>query len=129
MTERARRGVARRTVVVGVVAAVLPVAGCGIRLEDDAPRLPLLPTRTPIAGEAELVALTRDTADLAELADTVPGALAADLATLHRRQHTVLRDALLAAGVPAEALDGAATASATPSATGTAAPAVGERRT
>ena len=51
------------------------------------------------------MALTRDTAALAELAATVPGALAADLTTLHRRQHTVLRTTLVADGVPATALE------------------------
>ena len=74
MTQGPRPGVPRRTVVAGVVAAVLSASGCGIRLEDDAPRLPLLPTRTPVPAEAELVALTRDTAVLAALAATVPGA-------------------------------------------------------
>ena len=113
MTEGTRPGIPRRTVVAGVVAAVLPTAGCGIRLEDDAPRVPLVPTRTPVPAEAELVALTRGTAALAELAATVPGAVAADLATLHRRQHTVLRSTLLADGVPAADLDAAPSASPT----------------
>ena len=123
MTEGTRPGIPRRTVVAGVVAAVLPTAGCGIRFEDDAPRVPLVPTRTPVPAEAELVALTRGTAALAELAGTVPRAVAADLATLHRRQHTVLRSTLLADGVPAADLDAAPsaspTASASPSATTT----------
>ena len=127
MTQGPRPGVARRTVVAGVVAAALSASGCGIRLEDDAPRLPLLPTRTPVPAEAELVALTRGTAELAALAATVPGALAADLATLHRRQHTVLRSALLAAGVPASELDATTTAapSPTPTASRSATPAAG----
>jgi len=120
MTEGTRPGIPRRTVVAGVVAAVLPTAGCGIRLEDDAPRVPLVPTRTPVPAEAELVALTRGTAALAELAATVPGAVAADLATLHRRQHTVLRSTLLADGVPAADLDAAPSAS--PTATATSSP-------
>ena len=120
MTEGTRPGIPRRTVVAGVVAAVLPAAGCGIRLEDDAPRVPLVPTRTPVPAEAELVALTRGTAALADLADTVPGAVAADLATLHRRQHTVLRSTLLADGVPATELDAAPSASPTATATATA---------
>jgi hypothetical protein len=89
----------------GVVAAVLPAAGCGIRLEDDAPRIPLVPTRTPVPAEAELVALTRDTASLARLAASVGGSLAADLATLHGRQYTVLRTNLVALGVPADDLE------------------------
>ena len=117
MTEPARHGVARRTVVVGVLAAVLPVAGCGIRLEDDAPEVPLLPTRTPVPAEAELVALTRGTEHLAQLAATVPGALAADLAELHRRQHTVLRSSLVSAGVPAKLLDAGPMPSVTTSGT------------
>ena len=133
MTEGARPGVARRTVVAGVLAGVLPAAGCGIRLEDDAPRVPLVPARTPVPAEAELVALTRDTAALAELAATVVGALGADLAVLHRRQHTVLRSTLRADGVPAADLDASPTpssaGSATPSASATAtAPATGEAR-
>jgi len=109
MAEAPAVGVARRTAMAGVLAAVvLPAAACGIRLEDDAPRVPLVPTRTPVPGEAELVALTRDTAALAELAATTPGDLAADLATIHRRQHTVLRSTLLRRHVPAEELDAGA---------------------
>jgi len=107
MTEGARPGVPRRSLVAGVVGTVLSTTGCGLRLEDDAPRLPLVPGRTPVPAEAELVALTRDTAALAALAQTVPGALAADLARVHRRQHTVLRGILVADGVPAGALDAA----------------------
>ncbi|HET7822956.1 MAG TPA: hypothetical protein VFL10_15655 [Ornithinibacter sp.] len=122
MTEGTRPGVPRRTVVAGLFAVVLPTAGCGIRLEDDAPRVPLVPTRTPVPAEPELVALTRDTATLAALASTVPGALAADLATLHRRQHTVLRSTLVADGVPATALDATPSASPTPTASPTATP-------
>ncbi len=111
MAEGPAVGVARRTAMAGVLAAVvLPAAACGIRLEDDAPRVPLVPTRTPVPGEAELVALTRDTAALAELAATTPGDLAADLATIHRRQHTVLRSTLLRRHVPAKELDAGADA-------------------
>ena len=46
MTEGTRPGVPRRTVVAGLFAVVLPAAGCGIRLEDDAPRVPLVPTHS-----------------------------------------------------------------------------------
>ena len=123
MAEGPAVGVARRTAMAGVLATVvLPAAACGIRLEDDAPRVPLVPTRTPVPGEAELVALTRDTAALAELAATTPGDLAADLATIHRRQHTVLRATLLRRHVPEKELDagadapGDATASPSPTA-------------
>ena len=111
MAEAPAVGVARRTAMAGVLAGVvLPAAACGIRLEDDAPRVPLVPTRTRVPGEVELVALTRDTAALAELAAAAPGDLAADLATIHRRQHTVLRSTLLRRHVPVDDLDAAADA-------------------
>lgn len=127
------RGVDRRTVVGGLLGVgVLTASGCGIRLEDDAPRVPLVPTRTPLPAEAGLVALTRDTLALATAAAALPGELAADLATLHRRQHTVLRTTLLRRQVPAADLDapvdtagptGAASSSPSPSTTASASPA------
>ena len=123
MAERARVGVARRTLLSAVVGAVvLPVGACGIRLEDDAPRVPFVPTRTPVPAEPELVALTRETAALAEAAAEVSGSLAADLETIHRRQHAVLRTTLVRQQVPAEDLDAPApaTATATPTPTITA---------
>ena len=102
-------------------AAALPSASCGIRLEDGAPKLPLVPTRTPVPQEAELVALTRDTAALADQAAALGGDLGGDLAALHRRQHTVLRTTLARQQVPLSTLDAApATTTATP--TGPAAP-------
>ncbi len=97
--------VGRRGVLTGLLgAAVLPVSGCGIRLEDDAPRVPLVPTRTPLPGERELLALTLDTLALATAAAALDGDLAADLTALHRRQHTVLRTTLLRRQVPAASL-------------------------
>jgi Domain of unknown function (DUF4439) len=118
MAEGPRRGVTRRALVSGALAGLaLPAAGCGIRLEDDAPRVPLVPTRTPVPAEAELVALTRDTRALAELAATVSGPVASDLVVIHRRQHTVLRTTLVRRQVPATDLDASSTAPA-PSSTG-----------
>lgn len=112
MRQAARRGVTRRTLVAGALGALaLPAAACGIRLEDDAPRVPLVPTRTPAPAESELVALTAETLALAELAATVPGALAAALATIHRRQHTVLRTTLLRQQVPTAVVDARPTSS------------------
>jgi len=87
----------------GVAAAA--VGACGVRLEDDAPRVPLIPTRTPVPAEAELTALTRETDRLAELAGALSGDLEADLATIHRRQHAVLRTTLVREQVPVDALD------------------------
>jgi hypothetical protein len=117
MTQGARAGVPRRTALVGLVAAVLPAAGCGIRLEGSTPvRTVPVPPRTPVPAETELLALTRSTAVLAQLATTVGGPVAADLVPLHRRQHSVLVSALVAAGVPGAAPD------AVPSGTATATP-------
>ncbi|KRE61622.1 DUF4439 domain-containing protein [Nostocoides sp. Soil756] len=118
-----------------LLAAVLGIggvglAGCGIRLEDDASRVPLVPARTPVPAEDLLVALTVDSLRLATLAGAVAAPLGPALATIHRRQHTVLRTTLLRGGVPATTLDAAsaadpsspATPSPTPSPTVTGTP-------
>jgi hypothetical protein len=124
-----RRGVL--TLGFGAVAA-MTLAACGIRLEDDAPRIPLIPTRRPIPGESFLLSLWRHSDDLAVRATSLGGSatgLPARLAALHRRQVTVLESELLRLGVPRKVLD---TAAATPSATttGTAsAPAAGTATT
>lgn len=119
----AERGgdVERRWVVSALLGAVvLPAAGCGIRLEDDAPRVPLVPTRTPLPLEDDLVALTRDTLALAVAAEALPGDLARDVAAVHRRQHTVLRTTLLRRQVPAAEVDAtSSTGSASPTTTST----------
>ena len=95
----------RRGLLLGIVATVPGLlSGCGIRLEDDAPRVPLVPVRTPVPAEEALVAVTTDCARLADLAADTGGPLAADLAVLHRRQVTVLRTALLQRGVPEDDL-------------------------
>src|SRR5690349_11074014 len=74
-------------------AAAMSLAACGIRLEDDAPRVPLIPAREPVPGEAFLLALWRHSDDLAERASGLEGpatGLPARLAGLHRRQVAVL---------------------------------------
>ena len=99
--------------------ASMSLAACGIRLEDDAPRVPLIPTRAPIPGEAFLIALWRHSATLADQAAALRGAatgLPARLATLHRSQVSVLQAELLRLGVPQKVLD--ATASSATSTTG-----------
>lgn len=98
-------GPTRRSVlgVLGLAAAAVPLAACGIRLEDDAPRLPLIPTREPVPGEAFLLGLWLGSTDLAEQASALGGAasaLPARLAALHRNQAEVLRTLLRTAGVP-----------------------------
>jgi hypothetical protein len=114
-----RRGVL--TLGFGAMAA-MSLAACGIRLEDDAPRIPLIPTRQPIPGETFLLALWRHSDDLAERATSLGGptnGVPARLAALHRRQVTVLESELLRLGIPRKVLD-TASASPTVSATGTA---------
>jgi hypothetical protein len=118
MEEGGARNPRRRALVLGALAAPVLLAGCGVRLEDDAPPLPLIPSREPLAGEDELTALTRACVTLAELALATPGATATALVPAHRRQHTVLRTTLVRRGVPVQAVDGAAGPAATPSASG-----------
>lgn len=92
---------------VGAVAAVT-LAACGIRLEDDAPHVPLIPTRKPIPGEAFLVGLWRECGTLTEEAAALggaPKALPSVLAGLHRDQSRVLREELRRLAVPDQVLD------------------------
>ncbi|GAB3070923.1 DUF4439 domain-containing protein [Pedococcus soli] len=121
------RHLTRRTVlgaglqVGGAAVLAASLAGCGIRLEDDAPRLPGLPTRQPVAGESFLLLLRQHCTDLAAEAEALGGpakALPARLAVLHRQQAAVLESELRRLGVPRTVLD-APVATATPGATGT----------
>jgi hypothetical protein len=92
---------------VGAVAAVT-LGACGIRLEDDAPHVPLIPTRKPIAGESFLVGLWHECGTLAEAAAALggaPKALPSVLAGLHRDQSQVLREELRRLAVPDKVLD------------------------
>lgn len=94
-------GPTRRLVTAGALGAVVAtLAGCGIRLEDDAPRVPLVPTREPIEAEDALLRLLAAVraAAVAPLVTTDP--LAPLLPTLHSRQEAVLHDALRQRGVP-----------------------------
>jgi hypothetical protein len=99
--------------------ALAALCACGIRLEDDAPHVPLLPTRAPVRGEAFLVALWRHTQDLEQRATRLGGpatGLAARLAGVHRSQVGVLEAELLRLGVPHSVLAAApATTSTHPS--------------
>lgn len=111
----------RRVLTVGLGAmAAASLAACGIRLEDDAPSVPLIPTRAPIPSEAFLLALWRHSDDLAARATSLAGpatGVPARLAALHRSQVSVLEAELLRLGVPRKVLD---TAAVGPSATSTA---------
>ncbi|MCA0179924.1 MAG: ferritin-like domain-containing protein [Actinobacteria bacterium] len=90
------RRIALRWSVVATGSAIL-LSGCGIRLEEDAPHVPLIPERTPIPQEANLVALLHH---MQSLRAAVPAEYAAGLA----RQVEVLDSALRQGGVPADLL-------------------------
>lgn len=119
--------------VIAAAAAVLPLAACGIRLEDDAPRVPLVPTREPLPAEGFLLGLWLGSGDLAAQASALGGAATAiptRLAALHREQERVLRSVLRSMGVPdravAEAQEShrrAAATATTPPATSSSGPA------
>ena len=119
--------------VLALAAAALPLAACGIRLEDDAPRVPLVPTREPLPAEGFLLGLWLASGDLAAQASALGGAATAiptRLAALHREQERVLRSVLRSMGVPdravAEAEEShrrAAATPTTPAATPSSAPA------
>lgn len=81
--------------VLGTAALVL--SGCGVRLEDDAPPLPLIPTREPIPAEETLLWLLEDCRHLA--GGDGPHT------DLYAEQVSVLRSALFRAGVPIDTLD------------------------
>ncbi len=104
------RPVGRRDVLRWASLAALPpmllIAGCDIRLEDDAPALPLLQRRS-VPDESLLVDTVRRTTALAQLAGRIPGPSAAvvGLAGLHSTQAEVLRGRLVAAGVPNHVID------------------------
>lgn len=87
-----RRGVlAAGILAAGGIAGVL--AGCGVHLEDDAPPIPGVPTRTvdprAIAVAREL-SLVRRAGAAARTAGATGVALASSLATLHAEQERVL---------------------------------------
>ncbi|WP_338751456.1 hypothetical protein [Janibacter alittae] len=83
----------RRLVLVGALAAgVTTLGGCGVRLEDDAPHIPFVPTREPVPGESAMLAMLGSL----EASDQEYAAERADL----------LRTALLDARVPQDLLDG-----------------------
>lgn len=76
----------RRTLLLGSLAGVLSLGGCGVRLEDDAPDIPFVPERKPLAGEAAML--------------TVLGHLRSQGSREWTEQADALRSALADAGVP-----------------------------
>lgn len=114
-----RRDLLRVTSLVAL-PPVLATAACDVRLEDDAPALPLL-QRKSVPDEAVLIAAVRRTTALGQLAGRVPDPTAAvtQLGALHRTQAEVLRGRLTAAGVPNHVIDDPTTSNPSPSPTPT----------
>lgn len=112
----------RRLVTAGALGvAVAALSGCGIRLEDDAPRVPLVPTRSPIDGEDALVRLLAAVQSAARLPVDPKQPISPLLGPLHQRQARVLHDALRQRGVPEDELPSATPpASAVPTGSPTA---------
>lgn len=79
------------TAVLALSATALP--GCGVRLEDDAPDIPFVPTRKPIPGESPLLA--------------VLGILEGSDELYASQRAAMLREALVTAGVPTSAISAA----------------------
>lgn len=76
-----------------LAAGVTTLTGCGVRLEDDAPRIPFVPTREAIPGESALLAML--------------GALDGSDEKHAAERSDLLRRALLEAQVPQDLVDGA----------------------
>ena len=116
-----RRAVLRTAALAGIAAPLL--AACDVRLEDDAPTIPLL-QRKSVPDEAVLVDLVRRTAALAQTAGRVanPTDTVGRLAGLHQTQTSVVRARLTSAGVPNHVIDGPTTSATTSTAAVSAPP-------
>ena len=102
-TSPAPRWSRRALLAVAGLGAAAALTGCRVRLEDDAPRVPLLPTREPIPDEGALLQALADTRDLQAAAAALGGARTATparLAAAHARQVAVLEQVLRSARVP-----------------------------
>lgn len=117
MPEHRSVRVGRRSLLIGAASVLL--TGCDIRLQDDAPRIPLVPTRQPIPAESTLLALLGDTRLLARLSAGAGTRFLTHVAFLHETQADVLAAALERAGVPVDEVMSADPGSASPGAGGT----------
>ncbi|MHB8187579.1 MAG: DUF4439 domain-containing protein [Dermatophilaceae bacterium] len=117
----------RRSFLVALtVGSLTALSGCRVRLENDAPRRPDLPTRQPMPDELALLLAHRDALRLRDLAAGLGGsstALTELLATLHGLQANVFESLLRSGGVPPAEI------SATPTTTATAGGAASTRAT
>ena len=109
----------RRSLLVAFAAgSVTALSGCGVQLEEGAPRIPLVPTREPMKDEKALLAVLGRTTSLGLLADAVGGAstsIAGRLGAIHANQVAVITRLLRDGGVPQSLM--AAAPSSTPTST------------
>jgi Domain of unknown function (DUF4439) len=123
--DRMPRAWSRRSLLVALLAgSVTALSGCQVRLEEDAPRVPGLPTHQPIPDEQALLTARRAALQLQELAGGLGASstpLTTLLATLHGRQVDVFESVLRSGGVPVAEISAATSAPPT-SAGGTPAP-------
>jgi len=105
-----RQIVLRRRGLLLAAAATAALAGCSIRLEDDAPSLPLL-KRKSMPDEKELIAGFTLATSLTQMAGRIPGApaLVSQLSGIHDAQAKVLHDLLTRGGVPEHVIESATT--------------------
>ena len=131
--DRMPRVCSRRSLLVVLVAGFVTVgsatvlAGCGVQLEEDAPRIPLIPTRAPMKDEQALRAvLARSTAlrSLAKAVESGPTSIAGQLSTLHDTQVTLIVRLLRDGGVPESLISAAPSQALSASASPTTAPSI-----
>ena len=87
----------RRLLLTGALTGgLVALTGCGVRLEDDAPRIPFVPTREPMPGESALLAVlgTLDASDEEQAGER------ADLLREALREARVPEDLLTAPSAP-----------------------------
>jgi len=106
----------RRSLLLALAAgSVTALSGCGVQLEEDAPRIPFVPVRVPMEDEKALLAVLARTTSLGVLAKAVGGAStspAGRLRAVHATQVAVIARLLRDGGVPESLM--AATPAATP---------------
>ncbi len=117
-----RQIVLRRRGLLLAAAATAALAGCSIRLEDDAPSLPLL-QRKSMPDEKELIAGFTLATSLTQMAGRIPGApaLVSQLSGIHETQAKVLHALLARGGVPDHDIQSTAATGTATTATATAA--------
>ena len=116
----------RRSLLVALAAGSFAVlSGCRVQLEEDAPQIPLVPTRVPMKDEKALLALLGRTTSLRSLAEAIGGAptsMTGQLSAVHATQVAVIARLLRDGGVPESTIGASRTAPATAAPTTTAPP-------